>query len=231
MEDQFLRMAGHVGHPITVAAFALVIAAFTFSFTLRAGRPVVAWLSAFVFLGLGIAPYAVSAFLQKRGVYRIQVFVVRPDQSSADIAQIKSSNNGEFKMIDGGWELDVPPRARPAEGKLTFSAAVKDEFLKGSSTLVLAQDYYPTVTIPLTAETSAKIRGVVVDESLVAIQGAAVSVGDYPEVAVTDSKGNFVLPAHAGNGQTIEIHAQKGALKGHLSARAGKVIEIILSKE
>ena len=134
-------------------------------------------------------------------------------------------------MVGSGWELDIPPQARPADGKLTLSAAAKDEFLKGTSTLVLAQDYYPTVTIQLAAETSAKVSGVVVDENLGAIAGATVSIDDYPEVAVTDQKGNFVLPAHAGKGQMIEVHAQKGQLTGRLSAQAGKAVEVIISHE
>jgi hypothetical protein len=75
------------------------------------------------------------------------------------------------------------------------------------------------------------VRGVVVDEDLGAIAGATVSIDDYPEVAVTDQKGNFVLPAHAGKGQMIEIHAQKGQLTGRLSAPAGKVVEVIISRE
>jgi hypothetical protein len=156
---------------------------------------------------------------------------MRPDQSTVDIAQVRSSNGGELKMVAGGWELDIPQQARPADGKLTLSASVKDEFLKGKSTLVLGQDYYPTATIQLVAETSAMVRGVVVDEDLGAIAGATVSIDDYPEVAVTDQKGNFVLPAHAGKGQMIEIHAQKGQLTGRLSAPAGKVVEVIISRE
>ena len=180
---------------------------------------------------LGVAPFAASAFLQSRGVYHVQVVLLRPDQSPVEIAQVKSSNGGELKMVGGGWELDIPPQARPADGKVTLSAAVKDEFLKGASTLVLAHDYYPTVTIQLVADASAMVRGVVVDEDMRAVAGATVSIDGDSEVAVTDQKGNFVLPAHAGKGQMVEIHAQKGPLTGHLSAPAGKVVEVIIGRE
>jgi hypothetical protein len=179
---------------------------------------------------LGVTPFAASSVLQSRGVYHVQVVLLRPDKSVVDIAQVKASNGGELKMVAGGWELDVPQQARPADGKVTLSAIAKDEFMKGESTVVLAKDYYPTATIQLVAETSAMVRGVVVDEDLGVVAGARVSVGDYPEVAVTNAKGNFVLPAHAGQGQMVEIRAQKGNLTGHLSAPAGKVVEVVLSK-
>lgn len=235
MEEQaltlFLKLAGHIGHPVAVAAFALVIAASVFALAFRARRPVIGSILAAGIVVLGVAPLAASGFLQTRGVYHVQVVLLRPDQSTVDIAQVKSSNGGELKMVAGGWELDVPQQARPADDKLTLSASVKDEFLKGKSTLVLGQDHYPTATIQLVAEPSAMVRGVVVGEDLGAIAGATVSIDDYPEVAVTDQKGNFVLSAHAGKGQIVEVHAHKGQLTGRLSARAGKVVEVIISQE
>ncbi len=134
-------------------------------------------------------------------------------------------------MVAGGWELNIPRETRPTDGKVTLTASIKDEFLAGKSTLVLAEDYYPTATIQLEAVTSAMLRGVVVDEGLHAIAGARVSIDGNPDIALTDSKGNFVLHAHAGNGQMVEVRAQKGAMVGHLSAPAGKVVEVILNSE
>jgi hypothetical protein len=231
MHEQALRIANHVPHPGTVAAVALILAAIAMAFALRRKSPVVSSILAVCVIALGVTPLIVSHSLQSQGVYHIRVVLLRPDQSSADIAQVKSSNGGELKMADGGWELDISPQARPADGKVTFTASVKDEFLKGSSTLALAQDYYPTATIQLVADTSAMLRGVVVDENLVAIPGATVSIEGYPEVAVTDKLGNFALPAHAGKGQAVEVRAKKGPLTGHLSAPAGKVAEVILGRE
>jgi len=235
MEEQALapalKIAIHIGHPVTVAASAVVIAASVFVLALRAKRPFTACIMAAGIIVLGVAPFAASAFLQARGVYHVQVVLVRPDQSRVEIAQVKSSNGGELKMVAGGGELDIPPQTRPADGKVTVSASVKDEFLKGGSTLVMAQDYYPTTTIQLVAETSAMVRGVVVDEDLGAVAGATVSIAGYSDVAVTDQKGNFVLPAHAGKGQMVEVHAKKDSLTGRLSAPAGKVVEVIIDRE
>ena len=235
MEEQalVLRLASRVGHPVAVAAFALLIAVFFLAVALRTKRLrlLSACVAAVGIIVLGVAPFAASVFLQSRGVYHVRVLIVRPDQSPVEVAQVKSSNGGELKMVEGGWGLDVPALTRPTGGKITFSAAVKDEFLKGTSTLVLAQDYYPTATIALVADTSAMVRGVVVDEDLGAIVGATVSIAGSRDVAESDEKGNFVLPAHAGKGQLVEIHARKGRLTGTLRAPAGKVVEVIINRE
>jgi hypothetical protein len=231
MHEQALRIANHVPHPGVVAAVALILAAIAVALAVRGKKRVVSSLLAVALIALGLTPLVVSHSLQSHGVYRVRVVLLRPDQTVADIAQVKSSNGGELKMIDEGWELDISPQTRPADGTVTFTASVKDEFLKGGTTLVLAQDYYPTATIQLVADTSAMLRGVVVDENLVAIPGATVSIDGYPDVAVTDKLGNFVLPAHAGKGQAVEVTARKGQLTGHLSAPAGKVVEVIINRE
>jgi hypothetical protein len=235
MWDKVLEIAGHIPHPWTVAVVVSCIAAGCLVYALlsrssRVPRP--AWiLLAVVIAALGLAPISASHFLQSRGAYRIRILVMRPDRSLVDSALVKTVNAGELKMVFGGWQLDVPPQVRPAEGTVTLSALVKDEFLKGKSTLILADDYYPTVTIHLIPETAAMIRGVVVDEDLRAIAGATVSIPGYDDKAVTDNMGNFELPAHAGNGQVIELRAKKNQMAGHLSARAGKVVEIVMSQE
>jgi hypothetical protein len=233
MEQQalFLKLAGHIGHSFEIAVGAFVLAGCVFAFLLRAKRTIAGCFAAVVIVLLGVTPYFASKTLESRGVYHVQIILLRPDQTVADIAQVKSSNGGEVRMAAGGWELDIPQQARPADGKLTLTAAVKDEFLNGQSTVVLAEDYYPTVTVQLVADTSAKIRGVVVDEDFRAIAGATVSIDGSADVAMSDAKGNFVLPAHAGKGQMVEVSARKGALKGTLSAPAGKVIEVILSQQ
>lgn len=226
-----LKIANHVPHPGVVAIIFLVSAVIVLALALRAKHPVVGSVAALALIALGLVPLAVNHTVQSRGVYHIQVLLVRPDGSPIYYAQLKSSHGGEMKICEGGWRLDIPLQTRPADGKVTFAAAVKDEFLKGASTLTLADDYYPTVTIPLVAETSAKIKGVVVDEKMVAVSGATVSVAGYPEATITDSEGNFILPAHAGNGQTVELHAEKDGVMTHLNAPAGKVVEVILASD
>jgi len=228
MPEPFLRIAGHIPYPGVIAIVSLLAAAVAFALQFRARRIALASIFAALILAVGLTPLFVSHMLQSRGVYHVQVNLVGPDQSPVYYAQIKSSTPGEMKIFEGGWRLDIPPQARPVDGKIVFAAAAKDDFLVGNSTLQLAHDYYPTVIIPMLPDTSAKLRGVVVDEDMVAVEGAVVSIDGYPDKAVTDKKGNFVLPAHAGNGQMVDVRAQKGASVGHLTAKAGKTAEIIL---
>ena len=83
------------------------------------------------------------------------------DKQPVDDARVTSSNGGEPKKIEGGWEFDIPPQSRPADGKLTLFASEKNAFLVGNSTLVLDEDYFPAVEIQLEHDTSAIVRGVV----------------------------------------------------------------------
>jgi hypothetical protein len=231
MHEQALKLASRVPHPEMIAAFAVLFAVVGFVLLARAKQTLVGCVLAVGFLVFGLVPWFAARSLHSQAVYHIQVVLLRPDQTAVDIAQVKCSNGGELKMVAGGWELDVPQQARPVDGKLIFSAVVMDEFLKGSSTLVLADDYYPTATVQLVADTSAMVRGVVVTEDLTAVVGATVSIEGYPDVAVTDRLGNFALPGHAGKGQTVEIRARKGQVRGHLSAPAGTTVEVILGRE
>ena len=230
MEELALKIANHIGHAGMIALVAFVVATIVFAFSFRAKQIIVGGIVAALIVALEVVPLAATALLKSRGVYHVQVIVLRPDHSVVEIAQIKSFSGGELKMVGGGWELDIP-QSQPANRRVSLSAAAKDEFLKGGTTIVLGQDYYPTATIQTVAETSAMIRGVVVNEDLAAIAGAKVSIDGYPDVAMTDAKGNFVLPAHAGKGQMVEVRAQKDELSGRLTAPAGKVVEIIISRE
>jgi hypothetical protein len=231
MPEQLLKIASHIGYQRMVASFAVLVAASIAAYLLRQKETVLATIAAAAILSLGVAPLLASAILKSRGVYHIQVVVLRPDQTPVELAQVKSSTGAELRMDGSGWALDIPQQSRPADGKISFSASAKDEFLNGNSTLILAGDYYPIATIQTVAETSGILRGVVVDDDMTAVAGATVYIDGNSDKAVTDQKGNFVLPTRAGKGQLVEVKAKKGPLKGHISARAGKTAEIILSQQ
>jgi sugar lactone lactonase YvrE len=98
---------------------------------------------------------------------------------------------------------------------------VKSAFLAGRSMLVLDKDYFPTVEIQLDRDTSAVVRGVVIDIHHRSVAGARVSIAGYPDSAETDAMGNFLLPAHAAEGQMVHLRAQKGRLTADVSVPAG----------
>jgi hypothetical protein len=231
MQDEFLRIATHIPHPRAVAEASLAFAAVVLALSLRAKKWLLGVVMALAIVAVGLVPLVALSYAKSQNIYRVRLVVIRPDQSSADIAQVRSSIGGELNMVDGGWQLDIPPQMRPPDGNVTFFADVKDEFLLGKSTLLLADDFYPTATVQLAAVTSAMLRGVVVDEDLRAVAGATVSVKGYPNTVVTDRLGKFALPAHAGMGQKIEVSAKKGRSIGRISTPAGKTVEIIISPE
>jgi hypothetical protein len=230
--DDVLKIASQIHDPVSVAAFVAVLAVIALMWAIRAKKPQARGalgILAFGILLLGLAPLATSTFLKSRGIYHVRAVVLGPDGSPMVDAHVSSSSGGEPKKVDGGWEFDIPPQTRPDDGKEILRASVSSAFLTGSSTVFLAQDYYLTTTIQLASDTSAMIRGVVEDERGRSVAGASVSVAGYDEAELTDSMGNFVLPAHAAEGQVVQVRAQKLALAGSLSVPAGRdPVEIIM---
>jgi hypothetical protein len=223
-----LELASHITHPGTIAVFAAVLAAYLFSIAIKKRQSRITWLLAAIILILGLAPLLSSTYLQSRGLYIVRVFVLGLDKQPVDDASVTSSNGGEPKKIQGGWEFDIPHQSRPADGKLKLFASKKNAFLAGNSTLVLEKDYFPTVEIQLEHDTSAVVRGIVIDERGRSIAGAQVSISGYTDVALTDKMGNFVLPAHAADGQIVQVRAQKDRLIRTLSVPAGKTVELMV---
>jgi hypothetical protein len=123
---------------------------------------------------------------------------------------------GEVKKVEGGWECDIPSKTKPTDGKMQTYATVTDAFLTGRAEVELKDDYSPVATIQLSADTSARVTGIVVDESNNPLEGAHVGVVGYEaEGVVTKTGGNFSLPGHKADGQQVQIFAFKeGYLAG-----------------
>ena len=229
--EKALEISSHITHPVTVAVFAAVLAAYLFSIAIKKRQSLITWFLTTIVLILGLAPLLSFTYLQSRGLYRVRAVVLGTDKLPDNDAQVISSNGGEPKKVEGGWEFDIPPQSRPADGKLKLFASEKNAFLAGSSTLALDKDYFPTVEIQLDRDTSATVRGDVIDEHRRSITGARVSIPGYSDVAVTDEMGNFILPAHAADGQMVRLRAQKDQLTADVSVPAGNApVELILRR-
>jgi len=228
MWEKALEFASHVTHPGTIAVFAAVLAAYLFSVAIKKRQSRIPWLLAAAVPLLGLAPLLSSTYLQSRGLYIVRVFVLGLDKQPVEDARVTSSNGGEAKKIQGGWEFDIPPQSRPVGGKLKLFASEKNAFLAGNSTVALDKDYFPAVEIQLEQDTSAVVRGVVIDAHGRSVAGARVSIPGYTDVAVTDEMGNFVLPAHAADGQIVQVRAQKNQLVGTLSVPVGRSVELVV---
>ena len=108
MFEKALEIASHITHSATVAVFAAVLAAYLFSLAIKKRKSHITWLLAAVVLILGLAPLLSSAYLQSRGIYRVRAVVLGTDKLPDNDAHVISSNGGEPKKVEGGWEFDVP---------------------------------------------------------------------------------------------------------------------------
>jgi hypothetical protein len=155
---------------------------------------------------LGALPIAANLFVERPGRdYRVRVVVLDESGSPTEDAEVWSSLGGEPKKVAGGWEFLVS--GRPNDGRITLYATEDSAFLKGSTSLLLAKDRTPTATLKMQRDTSAQVRGIVVDEHGHGLQGAQVSLIGR-QAATTDKTGSFVVPAHAADGQQVELHVQ-----------------------
>lgn len=158
---------------------------------------------------LGFCGFAIDKLHKE--IYQVRVTVTDQQGLPVEDAKVWSSIGGEHKQVAGGWQFDIPAASKPKDGKVIFFASKKSAFLAGKNELLLEKNYYPTITIHLKKDTSAIVRGIVVDTtSGQGVSGALVSVLGYGGEAVrTGEDGSFVLPAHAAEGQQVQLRVEK----------------------
>ena len=146
---------------------------------------------------------------QPADLYRVRVTLLTPSGLPVEGGEVQSSVGGEIKAVSGGWEIDIPSSTVPENGKILIRAWKREAFLSGDGELTLGDDLNPTIQIPLTRK-EVLIRGIVIDEQGNAVADAEVSVVGYGEESIiTGADGNFVLPAHAADGQPVRLRAVK----------------------
>ena len=110
--------------------------------------------------------------------------------------------------VEGGWLFVIARDTKPLHGKVNSYASRDAAFLKGQWPLQLADDDNPTVTVALDKSRPAKVIDIIEDEHQSAIVDGTVSVIGYDaEAEVTQSSGSFSLPAHAADGQPVQLDA------------------------
>jgi len=161
-------------------------------------------------IGYGVAVSRANSDVAKEASYRVRVTVVDEHQTPVSDAKVWSSIGGEPMKVEGGWLFVIARDTKPLDGKVTFFASKDAAFLKGQAPLQLADDHNPAVTVALEKSRTAKVIGMIQDERQSAVVGATVSVIGYDsEAEVTKSSGSFSLPAHAADGQQVQVHAEK----------------------
>jgi hypothetical protein len=209
---QLVEVATRISTPWALAAFAM--AAIVLLLARRSGKtPPIAWGAVAAIVLLGLVP--MLAQLSGGAIYRVRVIVVGSEGTPIEEAKVWSSMGGEPKKVSGGWQLDIPAASRPADGKLTVWASLDTAYLKGSQEVALDNDRNPAVTIRLSGDKTATVRGIVLDGDQRSIVGARVSVAGYEsEAVVTGEGGGFVLPAHAALAQNVLLHAEANGHEG-----------------
>jgi hypothetical protein len=211
LASKMFESAAKVGNAWSLAAFAIAALVLIVLVVLRkrgALKSIERILGGVVIAVVMIAamPLIARTYLDSYGVYRLRVTVEDPRGMPLNDAMVTSSIGGEPKKVEGGWEFDIPAGSKPRGGKLTIYGEEKSAFLSGETEVELTDDYNPTAEVRLDQDRSAGIRGRVVDRSGSPIAGAQVSVVGYEsEAETTSSLGNFELPAHAADGQQVQI--------------------------
>jgi hypothetical protein len=167
-------------------------------------------------------------------IYRVRVTVLNPQQQPVNDAKVTSSMNAIAKKVDGGYEFEIPAATKPSDGILTIYATVESAFWSGKTDVQLTSEFNPNITVQLAAGVNAQVRGIVQDQAGRALAGATVSVVGYgSEAFTTKSDGNFTLPAHAADGQQVQLHAEKpGYEAANLDHPAGRLpATLVLEKD
>lgn len=210
---ELIKLIPKIANPFSFAAFALAIVLFLVLRS-RENVPLGAWLTlSLIVLVAILAPFFLE-LVDSTDIYRVRVTVLDLQQIPVEDAKVWSSIGGEPKKVAGGWQFDIPAASKPADGKVLLYASKKTAFLIGKQQLHLKDDFNPAVTIQLDKEKSVTVRGIVIDEKQQSISGARVSLTGYPNEAVFTSKdGNFVLSAHAADGQSVLLSVEKNGYK------------------
>jgi hypothetical protein len=203
-----------ISNPFNLAAYALAVVLILVLKTRQKDKPIppLAW---GVVMLLVLIPTGFSLYqkIGKDTIYRVRVTVLNDQKLPIEDAKVWSSIGGEPMKVAGGWHFEIPAAKRPQDGRLTIFASQEKEnayYWRGAHELQLNNDYNPAIVIQLELDTSAKVRGQVVDSRGRAVIGARVSVVGYEaDAVITKEGGNFELPAHAAAGQDVRLHAEK----------------------
>jgi len=156
------------------------------------------------------------------GVYQLRVTVLSPQRTPVDDAKVTTNVGGEPSRVAGGWQFDIPDGRLPASREVKVFAEQANAFTHGKTTVSFGEQRVLATEIVLAKDTSATVRGIVVNRAGKAVAGARVSVvGFDAEGVVTGADGGFELKTHAAEGQSVRVHAEKDRMAVNQEHPAG----------
>jgi hypothetical protein len=224
-----LEIISRITNPITASVIAIAALGIPLYGIVKEKNRRIAWLLGAGVIVLGLSQIVAFTVLKLQDIYHVTVTVLGTDSQPVKEAEVTAV--GERKQTDGGWEFDIPRQSVPTDGSIIFFASAKNSYLAGNSTIRLAGNYFPHLKIQLEPLPPVIVRGVVELPNGSSVSGARVSVVGYSDQTTTDQMGNFALPSHAADGQTITIRAEKGDLEAQYLGPAGKPFTMIMRRQ
>ncbi|MGA8028138.1 MAG: carboxypeptidase-like regulatory domain-containing protein [Bryobacteraceae bacterium] len=218
MQSELLNAISEVKTAWTMAAFAIAaVVALAAHYGPKPGTPArrALYVALIVIVLLALFPtvaslYSESASRSEGAIYRVRVITVDVRNIPVSDVIVRSTALEERKStVDGIVELAIPFASLPADKRITIFAAKPAAFLHAKKDIVLGSDHYPTITVTLQSDSTAKVHGAVQDNNGQLLAGAKVTVPGFDAVATTGSSGAFELESHAAPGQNVRLHVEK----------------------
>jgi hypothetical protein len=212
--SKMFEAAARVGNEWSLGAFAfaaiVVLALLMVRNNLPRNIAITLGALAFAIVTVAAIPLVSRAYVQNQGIYRLRIVVEDPGGMPINGAKLTSSFGGEPKLVEGGWQFDIPVGNRPKNGKVTIYGRQESAFLSGKIDVDLSDDLNVVAKLRLDHDRTARILGRVVGGDGNPIPNVQISVLGYERESIsTGPLGQFNLPAHASDGQQVQLSAFK----------------------
>jgi hypothetical protein len=226
---KIFEIASHITDPVTATVFAATFFGIALVMVIRWKNQRIVILVAVCLFLVGLAPLAAVTFLSSKGVYHVRLVVIAPNNQLISDAEIKTSVGGEIKRTESGWEIDIPPQTKPADGEVRIYANVPSSFLKGQATAKLDRYYFQSIELHVSNFEFAKIHGQVLDETQHSVANADVTLPACSQSVKSDTHGLFEFDLCVPQGQMVTIRAQKGRFSTSVTVLAGDTADLMLT--
>jgi len=186
----------------------------------RGKVPSIIWgVTAAVFL-IGLVPIIGSLYLkyeshQDAQVANSQIYELivslkaKDDGTPITDAHLACSIGIKPDRVNDAWEFKIPRALTLPSKEVEVTAESQDGIFVGAASILLKDDFHPTLPILMNRRANVMVSGTVKNASGEVVEHATVSISGHKEHMFTTETGWFELPAHATTGEEITIHVEK----------------------